>query len=177
MSVWAQARGLVNQTQGYSPRGGFGTSAILASGQPVFVVVRIRGRRSRRSLGRVGGLADVGLHHLPRELQQHCRIKPTVGLISRSGIIPISFTQDSAGPFGKSVKDVALMLTAMAHHGRDEGDNATWTQPEYVAKGIDYAAAEHFSTQLDRPLEGMRLGYSDETFLRIRRCKGSTSRC
>lgn len=52
----------------------------------------------------------------------------------------------------------------MAHHGRDEGDNATWTQPANVQKGIDYAAADHFHTKLDRPLQGLRLGYSGETF-------------
>jgi amidase len=41
-------------------------------------------------------------------------IKPTVGLVSRSGIIPISKTQDTAGPFGKTVRDAALLLGAMA---------------------------------------------------------------
>ena len=37
-------------------------------------------------------------------------IKPTVGLISRSGIIPISFTQDTPGPMGRTVEDVAICL-------------------------------------------------------------------
>jgi len=47
-------------------------------------------------------------------------LKPTVGLISRSGIIPISFTQDSAGPMGKTVEDVAICLGALT--GIDEND-------------------------------------------------------
>ncbi|MEO0883925.1 MAG: amidase [Pseudomonadota bacterium] len=44
--------------------------------------------------------------------------KPTVGLVSQTGIVPISFTQDTAGPMTRSVRDAALMLTAMA----DEDD-------------------------------------------------------
>jgi amidase len=40
-------------------------------------------------------------------------LKPTVGLISRSGIIPISFTQDTPGPMGRTVEDVAICLGAL----------------------------------------------------------------
>lgn len=50
-------------------------------------------------------------------------LKPTVGLISRDGIIPISHSQDTAGPMARNVSGVALLLTAMA--GRDEADSAT----------------------------------------------------
>jgi amidase len=54
-------------------------------------------------------------------------LKPTVGLVSREGIIPISFSQDTAGPMTRSVADAAALLTAMA--GRDEADPATATMP------------------------------------------------
>lgn len=47
-------------------------------------------------------------------------LKPTVGLISRRGIIPISFTQDSAGPMGRTVEDVAICLGALT--GVDQSD-------------------------------------------------------
>lgn len=50
-------------------------------------------------------------------------IKPTVGLISRSGIIPISFTQDTPGPMGRSVEDVAIALGALT--GIDGSDPKT----------------------------------------------------
>jgi amidase len=50
-------------------------------------------------------------------------IKPTVGLLSRSGIIPISHTQDTAGPMARSVADAVLLLGAMT--GADERDEAT----------------------------------------------------
>lgn len=50
-------------------------------------------------------------------------IKPTVGLLSRSGIIPISHTQDTAGPLARTVKDAAILLTAMV--GQDSADAKT----------------------------------------------------
>lgn len=50
-------------------------------------------------------------------------IKPTVGLISRSGIIPISHTQDTAGPMCRTLKDAAYLLGALT--GKDENDSAT----------------------------------------------------
>lgn len=50
-------------------------------------------------------------------------IKPTVGLLSRSGIIPISFTQDTPGPMARTVKDAAICLGAMV--GVDEKDSLT----------------------------------------------------
>ena len=50
-------------------------------------------------------------------------IKPTVGLVSRAGIIPISHTQDTAGPMARTVADAASLLTALA--GLDPRDPAT----------------------------------------------------
>ncbi len=50
-------------------------------------------------------------------------LKPTVGLISRSGIIPISFTQDTPGPMGRTVEDVAIALGVLT--GIDSSDSKT----------------------------------------------------
>ncbi len=50
-------------------------------------------------------------------------IKPTLGLVSRSGIIPIAHSQDTAGPMARTVRDAAMLLTAMT--GIDPDDPAT----------------------------------------------------
>ena len=77
-------------------------------------------------------------------------LKPTVGLVSRTGIIPISATQDTAGPMARCVRDVALLLGAMA--GPDPADAVT-VSPRNPATAADY-------TRLLRPdaLRGQKLG-------------------
>ncbi|MEJ5868037.1 amidase family protein [Pseudokineococcus sp. 5B2Z-1] len=77
-------------------------------------------------------------------------IKPTVGLVSRSGIVPISATQDTAGPMTRSVADAAALLTGMT--GVDPEDPATAASAPYA--GTDYTEA--LSTDA---LDGARLGY------------------
>ena len=62
-------------------------------------------------------------------------IKPTLGLISRSGIIPVAHSQDTAGPMGRTVEDAAILLTAMV--GADPADPLAELYPESVA---DFAA-------------------------------------
>ena len=69
-------------------------------------------------------------------------IKPTVGLVSRRGIIPISASQDTAGPMARTVADAALLLTALA--AVDEQDSAGAAAagripPDY-ANGLDAGA-------------------------------------
>ena len=59
----------------------------------------------------------------PSSLNGLVGIKPTVGLVSRAGIIPISHSQDTAGPMTRTVRDAAILLSAMA--GADEEDEAT----------------------------------------------------
>ena len=76
-------------------------------------------------------------------------VKPTVGLISRAGIIPLSHSQDTAGPMARSVADAALLLSAMA--GADPADTTTAAAADYVVP--DYTAF------LDADgLEGARIG-------------------
>ena len=58
-------------------------------------------------------------------------IKPTVGLVSRSGIVPISHTQDTAGPMARTVTDAAILLGAIA--GSDATDRATAAAQGHVA--------------------------------------------
>jgi amidase len=60
--------------------------------------------------------------------------KPTVGLVSRSGVIPIAATFDTAGPMTRTVRDAALVLAALT--GGDERDAATKVIPEGLAAKI-----------------------------------------
>lgn len=76
-------------------------------------------------------------------------IKPTVGLVSRTGIIPIAFSQDTAGPMARTVADAALLLGALT--GVDESDPATWSSEGRAHR--DYAQF------LDKDgLKGARIG-------------------
>ena len=59
----------------------------------------------------------------PASCQALVAIKPTVGLVSRSGIIPISYSQDTAGPMARTVADAAALLSGMT--GVDPSDVAT----------------------------------------------------
>src|SRR2546430_7648110 len=52
-------------------------------------------------------------------------IKPTVGLVSRAGIVPISHTQDTAGPHTRTIADAAAVLNAIAQRTADPRDPAT----------------------------------------------------
>lgn len=73
--------------------------------------------------------------------------KPTVGLVSRAGIIPISHTQDTAGPMARTVRDAAILLSAMA--GVDPRDPAT----AQAKLETDYTRFLHIDG-----LKGARLG-------------------
>ena len=61
-------------------------------------------------------------------------IKPTVGLISRSGVVPISFTQDTPGPMTRSVTDAAIILGALT--GVDPADSKTLASKDHAF--VDY---------------------------------------
>lgn len=72
----------------------------------------------------------------PSAAQSLVGIKPTVGLVSRSGIIPISHTQDTAGPMARTVTDAAILLGALT--GIDPSDPAT--APSAGNAHTDYTA-------------------------------------
>jgi len=82
-------------------------------------------------------------------------IKPTVGLVSRSVIIPISRTQDTAGPIARTVTDAAILLSAVA--AADPKDKAT------LAAGAK--REENYAAGLDaNALKGMRIGVPREQY-------------
>lgn len=74
--------------------------------------------------------------------------KPTVGLVSRTHVVPISATQDTAGPMARSVADAAWLLSAIA--GTDPADPAT--------KDADSRRTDFFTGLAEASLQGVRIG-------------------
>ena len=91
----------------------------------------------------------------PSSLNGIVGLKPTVGLVSRSGIIPISASQDTAGPMARTVRDAALLLNGMV--GRDTLDAATRNVPASITTD--------FTRTLDVDgLRGLRIGVARNYF-------------
>ncbi|HVV87128.1 MAG TPA: amidase [Kofleriaceae bacterium] len=90
-------------------------------------------------------------------------LKPTVGLVSRSGIVPIAASQDTAGPMARTVADAAALLTVLA--GADPDDPATTAaHPARPPAPVDYTKA------LDpQALKGARLGVPRAGFFGVNR--------
>jgi amidase len=122
MSEWANFRS-TRSSSGWCSRGGQGRNPYVLDRTPC-------GSSSGTGGGVAAGYAPGGVGTetdgsvtCPAATMGLVGIKPTVGLVSRSGIIPISVTQDTAGPMCLSVEDAALLLSAMT--GPDPRDGAT----------------------------------------------------
>lgn len=85
-------------------------------------------------------------------------LKPTVGLISRAGVIPLAESYDTAGPMVRTVTDAAVMLGGMV--GVDPRDAATTPSGSHLPPGNDYTRVLHTSG-----LVGARLGYDSSNAL------------
>ncbi|KAI0602119.1 amidase signature domain-containing protein [Biscogniauxia sp. FL1348] len=99
------------------------------------------------------GTDTVNSLRSPASANSLVSVRPTRGLLTRTGVLPISTTQDTVGPMARNIQDLATALTVMASVGTDEGDNATLAVPAEV-RGQDYSAA---LTKL-QDLEGLRIG-------------------
>ncbi|QRV76994.1 amidase [Ceratobasidium sp. AG-Ba] len=82
-------------------------------------------------------------------------IKPTVGLTSRTGVIPVTYRQDTVGPMTRSVTDAAIILSVIA--GYDPSDNYTKTAPHSIP---DYTRALKLGA-----LKGKRIGVPRAVFM------------
>ena len=101
------------------------------------------------SLATVGvGTETDGSVVCPSAVSALVGIKPTIGLVSRTGIIPIAHSQDTAGPMARTVADAAVLLNAMV--GVDQRDAAMAAAP---AAREDYTAALNADA-----LKGARIG-------------------
>lgn len=135
---------------GYSSRGGqvlnpYGDGDLFVGGSSSGSAVAVAANFTVLSVG-----TETDASILSPSIQNSIvGIKPTVGLISRSGIIPFTYSQDTAGPMGRTVADAALLLGAMV--GVDKDDAAT-----YKSEG---RIVEDYSIYLDsNGLKGARIG-------------------
>jgi amidase len=146
MSEWANIRS-TRSTSGWSARGGLVRN-------PYALDRNASGSSSGTGAAIAASFATVGIGtETDGSIVSPCAanglvgIKPTVGLVSRDGIIPIAQSQDTAGPMARSVADAAMLLAAIA--GPDPRDSATHDAPA----NVDYA------TYLDADgLRGARIG-------------------
>ncbi len=119
LSEWANFRS-TRSTSGWSSRGGQTRNAYVLDRNPCGSSAGT-GTAIAASLATIGvGTETDGSIICPSAVNGLVGLKPTVGVISRNGIIPISISQDTAGPMGRSVADVAAFMNALA--GVDEKD-------------------------------------------------------
>jgi amidase len=148
LSEWANFRGS-RSSSGWSGRGGQTKNPHALERQP-------SGSSSGSAAAVAGGLCAVavgtetdGSIISPSSFCGIVGIKPTIGLVSRAGIIPISHTQDTAGPMARTVRDAAILLGALA--GADPNDPVT--------TDASSNASPDYTTFLDAGgLRGARLG-------------------
>jgi amidase len=122
LSEWANIRSS-HSTSGWSGRGGLTKNPYALDRNPC-------GSSSGTGAGISANLCAVGIGTetdgsivCPSSSNGLAGIKPTVGLVSRSGIIPISHSQDGAGPMCRTIRDAAILLGALT--GIDPRDSAT----------------------------------------------------
>jgi amidase len=148
LSEWANIRSS-HSTSGWSGRGGLTRNPYALDRNPC-------GSSSGTGAGISANLCAVGIGTetdgsivCPSSANGLAGIKPTVGLISRSGIIPISHTQDGAGPMCRTVRDAAILLGALT--GVDPEDSAT-----AESQGKSYSDYAQFCDP--NGLKGARIG-------------------
>ncbi|MGA8265421.1 MAG: amidase [Ignavibacteriaceae bacterium] len=154
LSEWANIRS-THSTSGWTGRGGL-------TKNPYALDRNCSGSSSGSGAAAAANLCTVAIGTetdgsvvSPSSLNGLVGIKPTVGLVSRAGIIPISHSQDTAGPMTRTVRDAAILLGAMT--GIDSEDNAT--------KGSKGKLHKDYTKFLDsNGLKGARIGVFRQYF-------------
>jgi len=128
LSEWANFRSFFSSS-GWSGRGGQCNNPYAIDRNPC-------GSSSGSGAATSGNLTTVSIGTetdgsivCPANANGVVGIKPTVGLVSRAGVIPISHTQDTVGPHARTVADAATVLTAIVQRTTDSRDPATSTSP------------------------------------------------
>jgi amidase len=148
LSEWANMRSMYS-TSGWSARGGQTRNPYALDRSPL-------GSSSGSAVAIAANLAVVAIGTetdgsivAPAGVCAIVGLKPTIGLVSRTGIIPIAHSQDTAGPMTRTVADTAVLLNILA--GSDPADPST--------KDADKRRAPDYTTFLDAEgLKGARIG-------------------
>jgi amidase len=161
MSEWANFRS-TRSTSGWSARGGLVKNPYALDRNPCGSSSGT-GAAIAANLGAIGvGTETDGSIVCPSGANGLVGIKPTLGLVSRSGIIPIAHSQDTAGPMARTVRDAAMLLSAM--RGVDVRDPIT-------RRSTRYSSTDYSKSLQPEALKGARIGvarrryfgYSDVT--------------
>ena len=154
LSEWANFRSS-NSSSGWSARGGQVRNPYVLDRTPC-------GSSSGSAVAVAANLTSVavgtetdGSIMCPSSINGVVGIKPTLGLVSRAGVIPVAHSQDAVGPIARTVADAAILLGAMV--GIDKNDAAT--------KSSAGRTQRDYSKFLDRHgLEGARIGIPREAY-------------
>src|SRR5439155_23466205 len=122
LSEWANFRSS-HSTSGWSGRGGQTLNPYALDRNPCGSSSGSGAAAAANICAIAVGTETDGSVTCPASANGLVGIKPTLGLISRSGIIPIAHSQDTAGPMTRTVHDAAILLSALA--GQDSRDSAT----------------------------------------------------
>ncbi|MBA0823840.1 hypothetical protein Goarm_020541 [Gossypium armourianum] len=132
LSEWANFRS-TTATSGFSPRGGQGKNPYVLSATPC-------GSSSGSAISVAANLVTVSLGTetdgsilCPSSFNSVVGLKPTVGLTSRAGVIPVTPRQDTIGPICRTVSDAVYVLDAIV--GFDSNDEATRHASYYIPPG------------------------------------------
>lgn len=154
LSEWANIRSS-HSISGWSARGGQTKNPYALDRNPC-------GSSSGTGAGISANLAAVGIGTetdgsivCPSSANGLAGIKPTIGLVSRRGIIPISHSQDTAGPMCRTVRDAAILLGTLT--GVDAADRAT-------AASAGKSLADYTQFLKEDGLNGARIGVLRKTF-------------
>ncbi len=152
LSEWANIRSN-HSSSGWSGRGGQTKNPYVLDRNPCGSSSGSGAAAAANLCAAAIGTETDGSVVCPSSANSLVGIKPTVGLVSRSGIIPIAHSQDTAGPMARTVKDAAILLGALT--GIDANDGATKAQKSF----------SDYTQFLDKGgLKGVRLGIVRKSF-------------
>lgn len=154
MSEWANFRS-TRSSSGWSGRGGQAKNPYVLDRNPCGSSSGSAGAVAANLCALAIGTETDGSIVCPAAMVGIVGLKPTLGLVSRSGIIPIAHSQDTAGPMARTVRDAAILLNALL--GVDARDRATTSSR---AKGF----TDYTQFLVADGLQGARIGVAREKF-------------